>query len=175
MWERTLTINSTGKTFSMTGWKIGYAVGPAPLNAAIRSVHQFVTFATATPFQEAMAVALETAAARGYYDNCAPSTTTVGSHWPTRSARGRAIPPLPIGGSYFLMADISDLGFRLTSNSAAGWSPNRRRGSPTVGLLADPATAPLSPASASPSAWIRSPRPAPASERRSARDGLKRF
>ena len=36
MWERTLTINSTGKTFSMTGWKIGYAIGPAPLNAAIR-------------------------------------------------------------------------------------------------------------------------------------------
>ena len=34
MWERTLTINSTGKTFSMTGWKIGYAIGSASLNAA---------------------------------------------------------------------------------------------------------------------------------------------
>jgi N-succinyldiaminopimelate aminotransferase len=68
MWERTLTLNSTGKTFSMTGWKIGYSVGPAPLNNALRAVHQFVTFATSTPFQEAMAVALETAAARGYYD-----------------------------------------------------------------------------------------------------------
>ena len=67
MWERTLTINSTGKTFSMTGWKIGYAIGPAPLNAALRAVHQFVTFATATPFQEAMAVAIEQAAERDYY------------------------------------------------------------------------------------------------------------
>ena len=51
MWERTLTLNSTGKTFSMTGWKIGYAVGPAPLNDALRAVHQFVTFATSTPFE----------------------------------------------------------------------------------------------------------------------------
>ena len=52
----------------MTGWKIGYAVGPAELNAALRATHQFVTFATSTPFQEAMAVALETADERGYYD-----------------------------------------------------------------------------------------------------------
>ncbi len=52
----------------MTGWKIGYAIGPAALNAALRAVHQFVTFATATPFQEAMAVAFETAAERGYYE-----------------------------------------------------------------------------------------------------------
>ena len=68
MWERTLTINSTGKTFSMTGWKIGYAIGPAGLNAALRAVHQFVTFASATPFQEAMAVcAGSKPPALGYY------------------------------------------------------------------------------------------------------------
>ncbi|MDQ3547306.1 MAG: aminotransferase class I/II-fold pyridoxal phosphate-dependent enzyme, partial [Chloroflexota bacterium] len=67
MWVRTLTINSTGKTFSMTGWKIGFTVGPGDLNAAIRATHQFSTFATATPFQEAMAVALETADSHSYY------------------------------------------------------------------------------------------------------------
>lgn len=65
MWERTLTINSTGKTFSMTGWKIGFAIGPASLNVALRAVHQFVTFASGTPFQEAMAVAYETAESLG--------------------------------------------------------------------------------------------------------------
>ena len=75
MWERTLTINSTGKTFSMTGWKIGFAVGPPELNAALRAVHQFVTFASATPFQEAMAIALESAASRGYYDTLAQDYT----------------------------------------------------------------------------------------------------
>ncbi len=110
MWERTLTVNSTGKTFSMTGWKIGYAVGPAPLNAALRAVHQFVTFATATPFQEAMAVALELAATNGYYDTLRVEYTA------RRDALAAALhaaglATLPIGGSYFLLADIAPLGF----------------------------------------------------------------
>jgi len=110
MWDRTLTINSTGKTFSMTGWKIGYAVGPAPLNAALRAVHQFVTFASATPFQEAMAEAMEVAWERGYYEQLR-----------LEYARRRALlkdalenaglPTLSVHGSYFLMADIAGLGF----------------------------------------------------------------
>jgi aspartate/methionine/tyrosine aminotransferase len=110
MWERTLTINSTGKTFSMTGWKIGYAVGPAHLNAALRAVHQFVTFATATPFQEAMAIALEEAGANGYYGQLA-------AEYDERRAALRdaleanGLRTLPVGGAYFLMADVADLGF----------------------------------------------------------------
>jgi aspartate/methionine/tyrosine aminotransferase len=110
MWERTLTINSTGKTFSMTGWKIGYAIGPANLSAAIRSVHQFVTFASATPFQEAMAEAIEQAEERSFYPQLAAEYDE------RRQALDDAlseagIPALPIEGSYFLMADISDTGF----------------------------------------------------------------
>lgn len=58
MFERTLTLNSTGKSFSFTGWKIGYAIGPALLVSAVQAAHQFITFATATPFQVAMAEAL---------------------------------------------------------------------------------------------------------------------
>ncbi len=57
--ERTLTISSGGKSFSFTGWKIGWALGPAPLVRAMQKAHQFVTFATAAPFQEAIAAALE--------------------------------------------------------------------------------------------------------------------
>ncbi|MDQ3043981.1 MAG: methionine aminotransferase [Chloroflexota bacterium] len=110
MWERTLTINSTGKTFSMTGWKIGYAVGPAPLNAAVRAVHQFVTFASATPFQDAMAVALEIASTSGYYDQLQRDYTT--RRDALRGILNDAGLPTPrVEGSYFLMADISDLGF----------------------------------------------------------------
>jgi aspartate/methionine/tyrosine aminotransferase len=110
MWERTLTINSTGKTFSMTGWKIGYAIGPANLSAAIRAVHQFVTFASATPFQEAMAEAIEQADERDFYPQLAAEYDE------RRQALDDAlseagIPALPIKGSYFLMADISDTGF----------------------------------------------------------------
>jgi len=110
MWERTLTVNSTGKSFSLTGWKVGYVVGPAPLSAALRAVHQFVTFATATPFQEAMATALEEAPARGYY-------TELAADYTQRRDRLRSIleasglSTLPIGGSYFLTADVSAFGF----------------------------------------------------------------
>jgi N-succinyldiaminopimelate aminotransferase len=58
MGERTLTISSIGKTFSVTGWKTGWACGPAELVAAVRGAKQFMTFAGGTPFQHAAAVAL---------------------------------------------------------------------------------------------------------------------
>ena len=58
MAERTLTISSLGKTFSVTGWKTGWAVGPPALVAATRTAKQYLTFAGGTPFQHAGAVAL---------------------------------------------------------------------------------------------------------------------
>jgi N-succinyldiaminopimelate aminotransferase len=58
MAERTLTISSLGKTFSVTGWKTGWAVGPRVLVAAVRTAKQYLTFAGGTPFQHAGAVAL---------------------------------------------------------------------------------------------------------------------
>jgi len=65
MRERTVTISSFGKTFSLTGWKVGWAAAPPPLTAAVRAAHQFVTFATATPLQHGAAAALRTGPA--YY------------------------------------------------------------------------------------------------------------
>jgi N-succinyldiaminopimelate aminotransferase len=67
MRERTITLSSLGKTFSLTGWKIGWACTPAPLTRAVRSAHQFVTFATATPFQHAAVAALS--APESYYQD----------------------------------------------------------------------------------------------------------
>ncbi len=58
MAERTLTISSGGKTFSTTGWKTGWACGPAPLVAATRAAKQFLTFVNGAPFQPAIAVGL---------------------------------------------------------------------------------------------------------------------
>jgi aspartate/methionine/tyrosine aminotransferase len=109
MWERTLTLNSTGKTFSMTGWKIGYAIGPAHLNAALRTVHQFSVFATATPFQEAMATAFQEAEARGYYAQLKRDYTA------RRDAmramlEGAGLPTLAAGGTFFLLADVGGFG-----------------------------------------------------------------
>ncbi|WP_309931283.1 aminotransferase class I/II-fold pyridoxal phosphate-dependent enzyme [Arthrobacter sp. 1088] len=56
--ERTLTISSAGKTFSFTGWKIGWLSGPQDLVAAVRTVKQFLTYSSGTPFQSAIAVGL---------------------------------------------------------------------------------------------------------------------
>lgn len=143
MRERTLTINSTGKTFSMTGWKIGYAVGPAHLSAVLRAVHQFVTFATATPFQEAMADALALAPQIGYYEQL-QSEYDARRLLLEQALAVAGLPVLPVEGAYFLMADVSGLGFPddvsfcrwLTSDVGVAAVP------PSA-FYADPSRAPL--------------------------------
>jgi N-succinyldiaminopimelate aminotransferase len=57
-WERTLTISSAGKTFSVTGWKIGWVTGPAELVDAVLTVKQFLTYVNGAPFQPAIATGL---------------------------------------------------------------------------------------------------------------------
>jgi aspartate/methionine/tyrosine aminotransferase len=143
MWERTLTINSTGKTFSVTGWKIGYAIGPEELTAPLRSVHQFVTFASATPFQEAMAVALEQAPDLGYYSDLSRD------YHRRRDAlkgvlHGANLPTLPVSGAYFLTSDISHLGFE-TDVAFCRWLTAEIgvAAVPPSAFYLDPARAPL--------------------------------
>ncbi|MET3806215.1 N-succinyldiaminopimelate aminotransferase [Nakamurella sp. UYEF19] len=58
MAQRTVTVSSSGKTFAATGWKIGWACGPAPLIAAVRAAKQFLTYVGGAPFQPAIAYAL---------------------------------------------------------------------------------------------------------------------
>lgn len=58
MRERTITVSSAGKTFSFTGWKIGWVCAPAALVTAVRTVKQFLTFVNGAPFQPAVAVGL---------------------------------------------------------------------------------------------------------------------
>jgi aspartate/methionine/tyrosine aminotransferase len=143
MWERTLTINSTGKAFSMTGWKVGYAVGPPELNRAVRATHQFVTFSTSTPFQEAMATALETAAQTGYYEKLRREYTARRDLLAGALASA-GLSTLPVQGSYFLLADVQGMGFPddvsfcryLTSEIGVAAIP------PSA-FYADPARAPL--------------------------------
>jgi N-succinyldiaminopimelate aminotransferase len=61
MAERTLSISSGGKTFSFTGWKVGWVTGPAPLVAAVRAAKQFLTYTSGAPFQLAIAHGLAAA------------------------------------------------------------------------------------------------------------------
>lgn len=110
LYDRTITVDSLGKTFSVTGWKIGWAIAPPPLTAALRGIHQFVTFCNGTPFQHAAAAAITAAEASGAY-------AALRSDYAARRARLETIlaaanlPTLPIGGAYFLLADISRLPF----------------------------------------------------------------
>ena len=69
MRERTLVVSSAGKTFNVTGWKIGWICGPAPLVAAVRTVKQFLTYVNGGPFQPAIAAGLRLPDA--YFDGVA--------------------------------------------------------------------------------------------------------
>jgi N-succinyldiaminopimelate aminotransferase len=66
MWERTVTLSSAGKTFSFTGWKVGWATGPADLVRTVTAAKQWLTFTNAAPLQPAVAYALDHEA--GFYD-----------------------------------------------------------------------------------------------------------
>jgi N-succinyldiaminopimelate aminotransferase len=108
MWERTLTVSSVGKTHSLTGWKVGWATGPAALVDRVRTVKQFLSFAGGTPLQHAAAVAMrlpdaETAALaqtlRGKRDRLAAGLADAG------------FAVLPSAGTYFLCADARALGY----------------------------------------------------------------
>ena len=105
MYERTITIDSMGKTFSVTGWKVGWAIAPPPLTAALRAVHQFVTFTNATPFQEALADVLPIAARDGYYAGLRADYARRRDLL-TTALRAAELAPLPIDGAYFLLADL---------------------------------------------------------------------
>lgn len=108
MWQRTLSISSGGKTFSFTGWKIGWVVGPAPLVAAVRTAHQFITFSVASAFQPAIARALGLGddfyaeLLRSYRDR---------RDFLAGGLRDAGFDVIEPAGTYFMLADIRPLGF----------------------------------------------------------------
>jgi N-succinyldiaminopimelate aminotransferase len=108
MRERTITISSFGKTFSLTGWKIGWAAAPAPLSAAVRAAHQFVTFATATPLQHGAAVALSTGSE--YYRLLRDSYQGKRDYL-VRELAAIGFRVSSPAGTYYVCADFRPLGF----------------------------------------------------------------
>jgi aspartate/methionine/tyrosine aminotransferase len=108
MAERTVTINSISKTFSVTGWRVGWALGPADITGAIRKVHDFLTVGAAAPLQAAAAIAL------GLPDTYYADLATM-----YRTKRDRLMRILTdVGfvcfepkGAYYIMVDASKFGF----------------------------------------------------------------
>ena len=105
---RSFVVGSFGKTYHVTGWKVGYVVAPAALTTELRKVHQFVTFSTHTPVQHAIAGFL---AARTGLDEL-PSFFQRKRDLFLQLMQGSRFAPLPCRGSYFQLMDysaISDL------------------------------------------------------------------
>jgi len=108
MAERTLTISSAGKTFSFTGWKVGWASGPAHLVRAVLMAKQFLTFVSGAPFQPAVAVGLRL-----------PDSYFAGLRDTLRAKRDRLVSGLRATGmdvfvpqgTYFVTADVRPLGY----------------------------------------------------------------
>jgi N-succinyldiaminopimelate aminotransferase len=104
MRERTLTLSSIGKTYSLTGWKIGWATGPAPLVKAAQAAHQFVTFATATPLQHAAAYALREHA-EAYYEGLVKEYT-IRRDRTVEMLSGCGLDVSVPRGAYYVLADF---------------------------------------------------------------------
>lgn len=109
-WERTLTLHSFGKTFSVTGWKIGWAVGPEPLVRPLRLAHQWIPFAVATPLQHAAAASLRAARTNGYYERLREDFRRRRDLLVSSLRATPFVPQVPDGG-YFVLADGSALGY----------------------------------------------------------------
>ncbi|HEX5410806.1 MAG TPA: aminotransferase class I/II-fold pyridoxal phosphate-dependent enzyme [Terriglobia bacterium] len=108
MRERTITINSMSKTYSVTGWRVGYAIAPPPITQAIRKMHDFLTVGAAAPLQQAGITALRIS--DGYYQKLRDEYL---------GRRDRLIQALGDAGfkcfkpfgAYYVMTDISGFGF----------------------------------------------------------------
>ena len=106
-WERTLTVSSIGKTFSVTGWKVGWAAGPQTLIHALRRAHQWIPFTVATPLQAASAEILQRAD-KDYYEGLSQFYRHKRDLLVSALKETPFRPLVPQGG-YFVMADSSAL------------------------------------------------------------------
>lgn len=108
MRERTVVVNSLSKTYSVTGWRVGYCIAPPDITSAIRKVHDFLTVGAANPLQHAGAYAL--GLPQSYYDELQRDY---------QKKRDLIVPVLKNAGfkcdfpegAYYVMADISEFGF----------------------------------------------------------------
>ncbi|MEZ5346419.1 MAG: aminotransferase class I/II-fold pyridoxal phosphate-dependent enzyme [Pyrinomonadaceae bacterium] len=108
MRERTVVVNSLSKTYSVTGWRVGYCIAPPDITGAIRKVHDFLTVGAAHPLQKAGAYALSLP--QSYYHELQKEY---------QSKRDLIVPVLedvglkcyPPEGAYYVMCDIADFGF----------------------------------------------------------------
>lgn len=108
MAERVVKIGSAGKTFSVTGWKVGYITTHPNLLAPIAKAHQFLVFTTAPNLQRAVAFGLTQD--DDYFDNLATTLASKRDRL-SRGLAGTGLKPIDCAGTYFLFADFAELDF----------------------------------------------------------------
>ncbi|XP_017652441.1 kynurenine--oxoglutarate transaminase 3 isoform X2 [Nannospalax galili] len=113
MWERTITIGSAGKTFSVTGWKLGWTIGPNHLIKHLQTVQQNTVYTCATPLQEALAQAFWIDIKRvddpECYFNSLPKELEVKRDRMVHLLESVGLRPIVPDGGYFIIADVSSL------------------------------------------------------------------
>ena len=108
MRDRTIRISSAGKTFSATGWKIGWAMGPATLVDEVTAVKQFLTYTSGAPFQPAVAAALDGGDA---WVKAATHTLQDRRDQLAAGLRSVGLEPVVPQGTYFMTTDVRPLGY----------------------------------------------------------------
>jgi aminotransferase len=108
MRDRTIVINGMSKTYSVTGWRVGWAIAPPEPTAAIRKVHDFLTVGAAAPLQQAGAIALKSP--QSYYDKLA-ADYTVRRERLLKILAAAGFTVFKPRGAYYIMTDISGFGF----------------------------------------------------------------
>jgi kynurenine--oxoglutarate transaminase/cysteine-S-conjugate beta-lyase/glutamine--phenylpyruvate transaminase len=124
MWDRTLTVGSAGKTFSVTGWKLGWAYGPPDLITPLQLVHQNCVYTCSTPIQEAVALGFEAEIEKlgtpeSYWKELAEMLEVKRDRMATFLSSVNMNPIVPEGG-YFMIADFSKLAEQLDYSSEDG-------------------------------------------------------
>uniref|UniRef100_A0A8C4WZQ0 Kynurenine--oxoglutarate transaminase 3 n=2 Tax=Eptatretus burgeri TaxID=7764 RepID=A0A8C4WZQ0_EPTBU len=113
MWERTVTVGSAGKTFSVTGWKLGWSVAPEGLMKHLQTVHQNCIYNCPTPLQEAVAnafsVELSRLASPSCYFSSLPNELRVKRDRMADMLSHAGMQPVLPEGGYFMIADISNI------------------------------------------------------------------
>lgn len=108
MWERTISCSSLSKTYSITGWRLGYTIAPAEISERIKKVHDFLTVGAAAPLQEAVIPGLRFG--QGYYDDLQAKYTH------KRDLFLQGLDDLKLAhttpeGAYYVLLDISEFGY----------------------------------------------------------------
>lgn len=130
MWDRTITVGSAGKTFSVTGWKLGWCYGPQQLMRYVQLFHQNCIYTCPTPIQEAVAESFEIEIERmgteqSYWSNLAKSLKDKRDMTVEILRKANMDPTIPEGG-YFLLADTSAISGKFDFSQESGLTKDHK-------------------------------------------------